>query len=108
MASDGVRIASNQNKRKAAITRLAAMEKREGGYVNPASSAGVSPTWGEAWRHECEIRFALSLPDKSDHRRKGFAGISKREYLNGVLAKRGQAAHDRLRDDMKARWKARK
>jgi hypothetical protein len=84
------------------------MEKQGAGYVNPASSAGISATWGEQWRHECEIRFALSLPDKADKRRKGFAGVSKREYLNGVLAKRGQAAHDRLRQDMLKRWKASK
>jgi len=62
-------------------------------------------TWSEEWRHECEVRFALSLPDKSDGRRKGWKAISKREYLGRVREKRGQAGYDRLRKAMVEQWK---
>lgn len=62
-------------------------------------------TYSESWRHECEARFALTLPDKSDGRKKGWKGISKREYLARVREKRGQLAHDALRQEMKRQWK---
>ena len=62
-------------------------------------------SYSEQWRRECEARFALSLPDKSDKRRKGWQAVSKREYLNNVRNKRGQAAHDELRAEMVRIWK---
>ena len=62
-------------------------------------------TYSEEWRHECEARFALSLPDKSDGRKKGWKAISKREYLARVRNKRGQVAHDALRKEMERQWK---
>lgn len=107
-ASVGAATASKASPSMVASTKSAPTERLGAGFVNPASSAGVSVTWGEAYRHECEVRFALTLPDKSDRRRKGWQAISKREYLEGVLAKRGQQAHDRLRDEMVKRWKASK
>ena len=64
-------------------------------------------TYSEEWRHECEARFALTLPDKSDGRKKGWKGISKREYLARVRDKRGQLAHDALRQEMKRQWTSR-
>lgn len=63
-------------------------------------------TYCEQWRMECEARFALSLPDKSDKRKKGWQAISKREYLQRIREKRGQAAHDALRDEMVKQWKS--
>ena len=63
-------------------------------------------TYSEQWRMECEARFALSLPDKSDKRKKGWQAISKREYLQRIREKRGQAAHDALRDEMVKQWKS--
>lgn len=62
-------------------------------------------TYSEEWRHECEARFALSLPDKSDGRKKGWKAISKREYLARVKDRRGQQAHDALREEMTRQWK---
>jgi hypothetical protein len=62
-------------------------------------------TYSEEWRRECEARFALSLADKSDHRRKGWNAISKKDYLARVRDKRGQQAHDQLREDMVKLWK---
>ena len=76
--------------------------------MNKSEKQLTIDTWSEENRHACEVRFALSLPDKSDKRRKGWQAVSKREYLNGVLAKRGQAAHDRLRQDMVSEWKAKR
>jgi len=64
-------------------------------------------TYSEEWRHECEARFALTLPDKSDGRKKGWKAIGKREYLARVKDKRGQLAHDALREEMKRQWKSR-
>lgn len=73
-----------------------------------SEKTGPIDTYSEDWRHACEVRFALSLPDKSDKRRKGWQAVSKREYLAGVRNRRGQAAYDRLRQDMVSQWKAKK
>ena len=62
-------------------------------------------TWSEAWRIECEARFALSLPDTPDRRKKGWQAVSKRQYLAGVREKRGQQGHDVLRAEMLRIWK---
>lgn len=62
-------------------------------------------TWSEAWRLECEARFALSLPDTPDRRKKGWQAVSKRQYLAGVREKRGQQGHDVLRAEMLRIWK---
>ena len=62
-------------------------------------------TYSEEWRRECEARFALSLPDKSDKRKKGWQAVGKREYLQRIKDRRGQAAHDALRDEMVKQWK---
>jgi hypothetical protein len=59
----------------------------------------------EEYRLYCEAKFVLSLPDKSDKRRKGWQAVSKREYLAGVRDKRGQVAHDVLRAEMIKLWK---
>lgn len=103
--SDGAATVSKASQQQAANTKSAQMERQGDGFVSPAKSAGVSPTWGEEWRHECEVRFALSLPDKSDKRKKGWAAVSKRELLEGILQKRGNLAYERLRKDMIKRWK---
>lgn len=87
---------------------LQAMEKQGDGSASNAVSACEIDKTSEQWRHECEIRFALSLPDRSDHRRKGWKGIGKKEYLERVREKRGQAAYERLRGDMVKAWKATK
>lgn len=59
----------------------------------------------EDYRLYCEAKFVLSLPDKSDKRRKAWQAVSKREYLAGVRDKRGQVAHDALRAEMIKLWK---
>jgi hypothetical protein len=59
----------------------------------------------EEYRLYCEAKFVLSLPDKSDKRRKAWQAVSKREYLAGVRDKRGQQAHDALRAEMVKLWK---
>jgi hypothetical protein len=57
-------------------------------------------TWSEEWRHECEIRYALKLPDKARKPR-----ITKLDYLNGVEKERGSEARFKLRQDMLRRYK---
>lgn len=59
----------------------------------------------EDYRRYCEARFALSLPDKSDKRRKGWQAISKREYLQRVKDRRGEQGAKVLRDEMVRLWK---
>lgn len=61
----------------------------------------------EEYRKYCEAKFVLTLPDKSDKRRKGWQAISKREYLGRVRDKRGDDAHDELRQEMIKLWKLR-
>ena len=57
-------------------------------------------TYSEAWRHECEVRWALKLPDKARKPR-----ITKLDYLNGVEKERGSEARFKLREDMIRRYK---
>jgi hypothetical protein len=57
-------------------------------------------THGEEWRHECEVRWALKLPDKARKPR-----ISKLDYLNGIEKERGSEARFKLRQDMLRRYK---
>lgn len=52
----------------------------------------------EAWRHECEARHILSLPNAEE----------RRAWLERIEAKRGKAAADRLRDTGRAIWAARR
>lgn len=57
-------------------------------------------TWSEEWRHECEIRWALTLPDKARKPR-----ITKLDYLNDVEKQRGTEARTKLRNEMVRRYK---
>jgi len=57
-------------------------------------------TYSEAWRFECEVRWALKLPDKARKPR-----ITKLDYLNGVEAQRGTEARTKLRNEMVRRYK---
>jgi hypothetical protein len=57
-------------------------------------------TWSEEWRHECEIRHALSLPDKARKPR-----ITKLDYLNGIEDSRGVQERQKIREAMLKRWK---
>lgn len=57
----------------------------------------------EDWRHECEIVWALRLPDKVGPRSKKW---TKAMYLAEVRLKRGDEAADKLRRDLLKRWKA--
>lgn len=57
-------------------------------------------THSEAWRHECEVRWALKLPDKARKPR-----ISKLDYLNGIEKERGTEARAKLRNEMLRRYK---
>jgi hypothetical protein len=56
----------------------------------------------EAWRHHCEVQWALRLPDRVGPRSKKW---TKAMYINEVRAKRGDAAADRLRADLLKAWK---
>lgn len=55
-------------------------------------------TWTEQHRHECEVRHVGTLPGHE----------ARREYLDGVERKRGKAAADALRADVRALFEARK
>jgi hypothetical protein len=70
-------------------------------YTDPVVLDGRTVcTWSEEWRHECEIRYALKLPDKARKPR-----ITKLDYLNGVEKERGSEARFKLRQDMLRRYK---
>lgn len=47
-------------------------------------------TYSEEWRHECECRHILGLPDQH----------ARNNVLAGIAKKRGQAAADRIRIDV--------
>ena len=48
----------------------------------------------EAWRHETEARYVAARPSLHD----------RREYLDAVERRRGQAEADRLRETMRKLW----
>lgn len=52
-------------------------------------------TYSDQYRHECEVRYVLSLPGKE----------RRRAYLEAVDKLRGKAAGDRLRQDILKAWK---
>jgi len=56
-------------------------------------------THSEAWRFECEVRWALGLPNKARKPKK-----SKLDYLNLVEKERGAEARFRLREEMVKRY----
>ena len=103
----GAAIASSLNLPTQGRTESQPMASEDAGFVATAQ-ASDNPrrdTWSEAWRIECEARFALSLPDTPDRRKKGWQAVSKRQYLAGVREKRGQQGHDVLRAEMLRIWK---
>lgn len=106
-AADGVLVASNPSEQiLGKIASLPMEHAGDGSVANVQASESLQPdTWSEAWRLECEARFALSLPDKSNNRKKGWKAVSKRQYLAGVREKRGQHGHDVLRAEMVRIWK---
>lgn len=57
----------------------------------------------EEWRHHCELQWAMKLPDRVGPRSKK---TTKAGYLQKVREARGDAAADRLREDMVRAWKA--
>jgi hypothetical protein len=66
--------------------------------MEPPSDDARGPTYTEAHRHACEVRYVLAMPDKN----------RRRAYLAGVEKARGKPAADRLRTDILNEWKARK
>lgn len=57
-------------------------------------------THSEEWRRECEVRWAMRLPDKARKPR-----ISKLDYLQMVEKERGHPERVRLREEMVRRYK---
>lgn len=51
-------------------------------------------TYSEQHRHECEVRYVAGMSTREQ----------RRAYLDGVRAKRGAAAADKLRDDVLRAW----
>lgn len=49
-------------------------------------------TWSEAWRHECEVRYVLTL-----------SPMERRAYLDRVVERRGAERGGKLRKDAEAR-----
>lgn len=54
-------------------------------------------TSSEAHRHACEVRYVMALPTRYERTR----------YLEGIEAKRGKPAAERLRADVMAAWQQR-
>jgi hypothetical protein len=70
-------------------------------YTEPVILNGQTVcSYSEEWRHECEVRWAMKLPDKARKPR-----ITKLDYLNGVEQQRGSAERTKLRSEMIRRYK---
>ena len=70
-------------------------------YTEPVIRNGQTVcTYSEEWRHECEVRYAMKLPDKARKPR-----ITKLDYLNGVEQQRGSVERTKLRTEMIRRYK---
>lgn len=59
---------------------------------SPMASRG--PTHTEHWRHECEVRYIISMPGREQR-----AG-----YVDAVAKRRGQPAAERLRASVRQLW----
>ncbi len=57
----------------------------------------------EEWRHHCEVMAVMRFPDKVGPRSKRW---TKATYLAKVRESRGDAAADKLREDMVKAWRA--
>jgi hypothetical protein len=57
-------------------------------------------THSEAWRFECEVRWALKLPDKARKPK-----VTKMQYLLSVEERRGIEGKTKLRNEMLRRYK---
>lgn len=57
----------------------------------------MTDTSSEAWRHQCEVLHVVAMPTRAQ----------RAQYLDGLEKWRGQAAAQRLRDDVRAAWLAR-
>lgn len=54
----------------------------------------LDPEASEAWRHACEVRWLVAQPPEV-----------RRAHLDGVKARRGEAAYWRLRNDAVALYR---
>lgn len=57
-------------------------------------------TYSEEWRAECELRYAMRLPDKARKPK-----ITKLMYLDMVEKERGYPTRKAMRDEMVKRYK---
>ena len=55
-------------------------------------------TWSQEWRHICEVRFIIDMPTRD----------RRTAYLEGIARRRGQAAANALRRDVRAAWDSRR
>ena len=86
--------------RRFATSQIAALMRWRGNCAMrecrcPACSVDPLPTYTEVYRHQCEIEYVLSLPDKP----------ARRRYLAMVGAKRSAEASRRLSDGVVAAWR---
>ena len=64
-------------------------------------------SYSEAYRAYCEARWVLEhLPVTVNRRRKSTPQISRREYIEAVKARRGDAAGNELARNVRELWKA--
>ena len=61
--------------------------------VAGAEPPAVPYTWTEAWRHECEARYMITLPMEA-----------RKAYYRGVREKRGEAAMNELIAEVNRQW----
>jgi len=74
-----------------------------GRYHLPAGVVAVNGkqvcTYSEEWRAECELRYAMRLPDKARKPK-----ITKLMYLDMVEKERGYPTRKAMRDEMVKRY----
>ena len=60
-------------------------------------------TYSEEWRAECELRYAMRLPDKARKPK-----VTKLMYLDMVEKERGYPTRKAMRDEMVKRYRGKK
>lgn len=64
-------------------------------------------SYSEAYRAYCEAKWVLdTLPVTVNRRRKSTPQISRREYIEAIKAKRGDAAGNELARNVRELWRA--
>lgn len=88
---------AHATQKRLAVSECLGCQRCETGPMVTLSDGRSVCNFCEDYREECEARHVISLPSKYD----------RREYIDGITKKRGEAAGLRLAEVVKKLWEIR-